>query len=85
MTKLPALIVIAAIASAASALPALAQSFDPDAGTGNIVPFNAAPPALPQPRVAARPRGNAAMAAHRSGQHSFALVPGNSGGGNVDN
>ena len=81
MSKLPALFVIAAIASAAGALPAFAQSFDPDAGSGNIVPFNAGPPTLAQPRVAARPRASAAMAIHHDGRHSFALVPGNPGGG----
>jgi hypothetical protein len=89
MSKLPVLVLIAAVTSAAGVLPAFAQAFDPDAGSGNIVPFSAGPPALlepsivAQPRIAARPRHNSSAAARQSGLHAFAMVPGNSGGGSV--
>ena len=36
MTKLSTLAVIATITTMASALPASAQSFDPEAGSGNV-------------------------------------------------
>lgn len=50
----------------AIATPAFAQSFDPDNGTGNVLPF-AYPPTAPQ---------NDKIAVRRSGLHSFAMVPG---------
>ena len=43
--------------------PALAQSFDPDNGTGNLLTFS--PSTAPQ---------NEKVAAGRSGLHSFAMV-----------
>jgi hypothetical protein len=43
MTEFSTLAVIAAVAAVASALPASAQSFDPEAGTGNVVQFSYAP------------------------------------------
>ena len=49
----------------AFATPAFAQSFDPEAGTGNVLPF-AHRPTAPQ---------NEKIARSRSGLHSFALVP----------
>lgn len=52
------------IAVAALASPALAQSWDPDNGTGNIVTmFNGVPAAHQQ------------ATGHRSGRSAFALVP----------
>lgn len=44
--------------------PALAQSFDPDNGTGNLLTFS--PPTASQ---------NEKVAAGRNGLHSFAMVP----------
>lgn len=38
MTSLFRLTLIAAVAAAGFAIPALAQSFDPEAGTGNVLP-----------------------------------------------
>jgi hypothetical protein len=75
VSKLSTFILIATVASAASVLPAFAQAFDPDAGSGNIVPFNAAPPA-PQITPMARPTDHAATAAREAGLHAFARVPG---------
>ena len=49
----------------AFATPAFAQSFDPESGTGNVLPFSNAPTA---------PR-NDKIAVDRSGLHSFAMVP----------
>jgi hypothetical protein len=81
MSKLSVLVLISTVATAASALPASAQSFDPDAGTGNIVPFNAAPPAPQiQHMAAARPTSRATVAAREAGLHAFAMIPGAPGG-----
>jgi hypothetical protein len=76
MSKLSALVLIATVATAAGALPAFAQSFDPEVGTGNIVSFNAAPPAPQITHMAARPTSRAAMAARQTGLHAFAMIPG---------
>jgi hypothetical protein len=51
---------------AAFATPAFAQSFDPDVGTGNLVPFAYMPTAAQNHKIARR----------QSGLHSFAMVPG---------
>jgi hypothetical protein len=79
MSKLSVLVLVAAIASTASAMPAFAQSFDPDGGTGNIVPFNAAPAPQVQ-HMAARPTGRATVASREGGLHAFAMIPGAPGG-----
>src|SRR6516165_7462821 len=50
----------------AFATPALAQSFDPDVGTGNALPFAYTPAARQDQKIAAR----------QSGLHAFAMVPG---------
>jgi len=50
----------------AFATPAFAQSFDPDAGTGNALPFAYTPAARQDHKIAAR----------QSGLHAFAMVPG---------
>ena len=56
---------LAAIAAICIAAPALAQSFSPDTGSGNIVAGNGGQP-VAQP---------APTAAHRSGLRAFARVP----------
>lgn len=90
MTKL----IIAAIVAAGIASPALAQSFDPDAGTGNTLGF-AYQPASGQRQISARENGLAAYARVGTrignGLHSFAMTqnppagyslnPGATGGG----
>ena len=58
------------------ATPAFAQSFDPDNGTGNVLPFERAPtPATPQ---------SGKTAVRQNGLHSFALVPSGSPAFNSD-
>ena len=66
----------------AFATPAFAQSFDPDNGTGNVVPFAYTPTAPHDHKIAAR----------QSRLHSFAMghssafnsdSPANTGGGSV--
>ena len=50
----------------AFATPAFAQSFDPDNGTGNVLPFSYKPTASHNDKIAVS----------RSGLGSFAMVPG---------
>jgi hypothetical protein len=47
------------------ATPAFAQSFDPDNGTGNVLPFNYAPTAPHNNKIVVR----------RSGLNAFGMVP----------
>jgi len=75
---------IAAVA-AALATPAFAQSFDPEAGTGNVLPFSFAPTAAQSSTVTVRQGGHGRMAAHRSGLHAFAMVPGGIGAPSAGN
>ena len=65
------LALVAAIAAVGIASPALAQSFDPDMGTGNIVGGNSAPIAAPQHKATVR----------ASGLRAYALVPHDVGNG----
>jgi hypothetical protein len=78
MSKLSAFVLVATVATAASALPAVAQSFDPDLGTGNAAPFSAAPQV--QHRAAIRQSGRTTVAARETGLHAFAMIPGAPGG-----
>jgi hypothetical protein len=48
------------------ATPAFAQSFDPDNGTGNVLPFS---------HKSTAPQNNK-TAVRQSGLHAFAMVPG---------
>jgi hypothetical protein len=80
MSKLSALILIATLTTAASALPAFAQSFDPEVGTGNIVSFNAAPAPHVLHMAAAGKTGRAAVATREAGLHAFAMILGAPGG-----
>ena len=50
----------------AFATPAFAQSFDPDAGTGNVLAFSYKPAAPHNEKIAVR----------QNGLHAFAMVPG---------
>jgi hypothetical protein len=47
------------------ATPAFAQSFDPDAGTGNVLAFSYKPAAPHNEKIAVR----------QNGLHAFAMVP----------
>ena len=57
------LITLAALSVIAT--PAFAQSFDPDNGTGNVLPFSSGPTAPQHSKIAVR----------RSGLNAFAMVP----------
>ena len=58
----------------AVATPAFAQSFDPDSGTGNVLPFSGT----------ATVAHNGKSAANQSAMHAFAAVPGFSSIGSPD-
>lgn len=78
-----ALVAVAVIGIAA---PAFAQSFDPDVGTGNIVPFSVGPASVATPvqhRTAAMHRARRAVAARQSGLGAFALAPAGAVGGSL--
>jgi hypothetical protein len=59
------LILITALAAVTLASPAFAQSFDPDAGTGNVLPFRYETTAPRHDQIAGR----------QSGLQSYAMVP----------
>ena len=69
---------ITAIAAAGIASPALAQSFDPEAGSGNVAGFSYAPTPAPNDEFAVRQSSHAKTAARQNGLHAFASVPGTS-------
>jgi hypothetical protein len=80
MTKIAKLSFIGAVLAVGIASPAFAQSFDPEAGTGNVLGFNSVQtvPQAPQAhRATVRPTR---LAARRSGVNAFAMVPGAAGG-----
>ena len=75
MTNKSKLILIAAVASLGIASPAFAQSFDPEAGTGNVLALGAASPASGHERIAVR----------RSGLEAYAMIPRTQSDPSVDN
>jgi hypothetical protein len=81
MIRLSRLAVIAAV-TAVIATPAFAQSFDPEAGTGNVLPFAYTPIAPQSGKVAVHQASQGKMATRQSGLHAFAMVPGTSSGSN---
>jgi hypothetical protein len=81
MTTISKLALIAAIAAAGIASPASAQSFDPEAGSGNVVPFSYAPIPAQNDQVAVRQTSHAKVAGRQNGLHAFARVPGGAAGG----
>jgi hypothetical protein len=84
MTIISRLAMLAAIAAASIASPALAQSFDPEAGSGNVVPFSYAPiPAQPDAATVPQQR-QGKIAARLNGLHAFAMVPRGAAGGNAN-
>jgi hypothetical protein len=80
MTRFSTLALIAAVMAAASASPAFAQSFDPEAGTGNVVQFSYAPIAPQNDRIAVRQGRHSRMTARQNGLNAFAMVPGGRSG-----
>jgi hypothetical protein len=77
MTRISRLALIAAV-TAVIATPAFAQSFDPEAGTGNVLPFSFTPDAPQSGKAAIRQASHGKMANRQSGLHAFAMVPGTS-------
>ena len=84
MTKFSTLAVIAAVAAAASALPASAQSFDPEAGSGNVLSFSYGPIVAQNDTVAVRQANPGKVAARQNGLHAFAMVPRGGADGNAN-
>ena len=82
MTTISKLALIAAIAAAGVASPAWAQSFDPEAGSGNVLSFSYGPIAAQNDTVAVRHANPGKVAARRNGLHAFAMVPRGSADGN---
>jgi hypothetical protein len=62
------LIMIVALTASVMATPAFAQSFDPDAGTGNVLSFSYEQTAQQNTKIASR----------QSGLDAYAMVPGTS-------
>jgi hypothetical protein len=84
MTIISRLALIAAIAAAGIASPALAQSFDPEAGSGNVATFSYAPIPTPSDALFARQGRRGKIAARRNGLHAFAMVPRGAADGNAN-
>jgi ABC-type sugar transport system substrate-binding protein len=82
MTIISKFALIAAIAAAGIASPASAQSFDPEAGSGNVAGFSYAPSPAQNDEFAVRQSSHAKTAARRNGLHAFARVPGTSSNSN---
>jgi hypothetical protein len=82
MTKFSTLAVIAAVAAVASALPASAQSFDPEAGSGSVLSFSYGPIAAQNDTAAVHQANPGKVAARRNGLHAFAMVPRGAADGN---
>jgi hypothetical protein len=73
MTK-SKLTLIAAIAVMTVASPALAQSYNPADGTGNVLPFSFGPGGAKQRWTVVAPQ-NDRVATRQSGLHAFARAP----------
>jgi hypothetical protein len=84
MTTISKHALIAAIAAAGIASPALAQSFDPEAGSGNVTPFSYAQIATQNETAAVRQQSQGKIAARLNGLHAFAMVPRAAAGGNAN-
>jgi hypothetical protein len=76
MTFISKFALIAAIAAVGIASPALAQSFDPEAGSGNVLGFGYAPTPAQSDEFAVRPSRHARAAVRQNGLDAFASVPG---------
>jgi hypothetical protein len=76
MTIVSKFALIAAIAAAGIASPALAQSFDPEAGSGNVAGFGYAPTPAQNDEYAFPQSSHAKTAARQNGLRAFARVPG---------
>ena len=63
--------------------PALAQSFDPEAGTGNVLPFSHTSGAQKADRMAVRQGGLSAYAFAPGGSAAGSFAPSATGGGSA--
>jgi hypothetical protein len=84
MTIISRMALITAIAAAGIASPALAQSFDPEAGSGNVAGFGYASTPAQADEYAVPQSRHAKTAARQNGLHAFASVPGTSNSGSTD-
>jgi hypothetical protein len=84
MTTISRLALFAAISAAGIASPALAQSFDPEAGSGNVLSFRYGPLAAQNETVAVRQAKPGKIAARANGLHAFAMVPRGAADGNAN-
>ena len=84
MTTISKFALIAAIAAAGIASPAWAQSFDPEAGSGNVAPFSYAPIAAQSTIAAVPQKSQGKVAARTNGLHAFAMVPRGAAEGNAN-
>jgi hypothetical protein len=78
MTTISRMALIIAIAAAGIASPALAQSLNPEAGSGNVAGFGYGPTPSQADEYAVPQTGHAKTAARQNGLHAFASVPGTS-------
>ena len=78
MTTISRMALIAAIAAAGIASPALAQSLNPEAGSGNVAGFGYAPTPAQADEYVVPQSSHAKTAARQTGLHAFASVPGTS-------
>ena len=78
MTTISRMALIIAIAAAGIASPALAQSFDPEAGSGNVAGVGYAPTPAQADEYAVPQTSHAKTAARQNGLRAFARVPGTS-------
>jgi hypothetical protein len=78
MTTNSRIALFAAIVAAGIASPALAQSFDPEAGSGNVAGFSYAPTPAQSDDFAVPQSNRAKTAVRQNGLRAFARVPGTS-------
>ena len=78
MTIISKFTLIAAIAAVGIASPALAQSLNPEAGSGNVAGFSYGPIPAQNDEYIVPQSSHAKTAARQNGLHAFASVPGNS-------
>jgi hypothetical protein len=78
MTIISKFALIAAIAAVGIASPAFAQSFDPEAGSGNVAGFSYGPSPSQNDEYVVPQSSHAKTVARQNGLRAFARVPGTS-------
>lgn len=66
-------VLLFAFAAVGVAFPAFAQSFDPEAGTGNVLPFNDGAPAARNYPIT--PLASGKIAARHNGLYGYTTIP----------